>query len=242
VVAQGGSVNPASAVTGEDGQVSFVWTPAGGAGNFLRLSVEGSAAPTAEAVAVGRPVFGENAVVNAASFQRGISPGGIATIFGSNLAEGQVLIDGTAARVFFAGDRQVNFAVPSTVSGATAGVVVRTPIGESAAAAIPVLRIQPGVFFDTATGRTAAIHRGERIFEVYATGLGPLAAEGSTQAATTASVGGMNAPVLFSGLAPGFVGLYQVNLRAPAGLPAGEQTLVLSAGGFTSNETKLLLP
>ena len=35
------------------------------------------------------------------------------------------------------------------------------------------------------------------------------------------SVGGASAPVTFSGLAPGFVGLYQVNIQVPAAcLPA----------------------
>jgi uncharacterized protein (TIGR03437 family) len=46
------------------------------------------------------------------------------------------------------------------------------------------------------------------------------------------TIGGVPAEVLFSGLAPGFVGLYQVNVRAPSGAPAGARTpLVVSIGG-----------
>ncbi len=39
-------------------------------------------------------------------------------------------------------------------------------------------------------------------------------------------IGGMEATVLFSGLAPGYAGLYQVNAVLPSGLGSGEQLLV----------------
>jgi uncharacterized protein (TIGR03437 family) len=45
--------------------------------------------------------------------------------------------------------------------------------------------------------------------------------------------------VLFSGRAPGFVGLYQINIRVDAAVPNGEQPVSLSAAGITSNEAKL---
>jgi uncharacterized protein (TIGR03437 family) len=42
--------------------------------------------------------------------------------------------------------------------------------------------------------------------------------------------------VSFSGLAPGFAGLYQVNAIMPEGSPAGSAVpVVLSIGGVTSN-------
>lgn len=34
-------------------------------------------------------------------------------------------------------------------------------------------------------------------------------------------MGGVNVPVVFSGLTPGTVGLYQVNVQVPAGMPTG---------------------
>jgi uncharacterized protein (TIGR03437 family) len=45
--------------------------------------------------------------------------------------------------------------------------------------------------------------------------------------------------VQFSGLAPGFVGLYQVNAVVPADAPAGIQPLVVSIGGVSSQTSQL---
>ncbi len=46
----------------------------------------------------------------------------------------------------------------------------------------------------------------------------------------TATIGGIPATVSFAGLAPGFVGLYQVNVQIPAGVAAGNNIpLVLTA-------------
>jgi len=39
------------------------------------------------------------------------------------------------------------------------------------------------------------------------------------------------APPIFSGLTPGIVGLYQVNVSVPADAPTGTQALTLSIGG-----------
>jgi len=48
-------------------------------------------------------------------------------------------------------------------------------------------------------------------------------------------MGGVNAPVSFSGLAPGFVGLYQVNAVVPSGLASGNQPVVIATGSSSSN-------
>ena len=50
----------------------------------------------------------------------------------------------------------------------------------------------------------------------------------------TATIGGQTAKVQFAGLAPGFAGLYQVNVTIPP-LAAGDYPLVISAGGSPSN-------
>jgi uncharacterized protein (TIGR03437 family) len=95
--------------------------------------------------------------------------------------------------------------------------------------------------------------RGDYI-QIYCTGLGAVTnppAAGAvapntplsyTLGAVTASIGGVNAPVLFSGLAPGFIGLYQVNVTVPAGAPAGGAVPVtLSVGSATSNTATVAL-
>lgn len=46
----------------------------------------------------------------------------------------------------------------------------------------------------------------------------------------------------FAGLAPGFVGLYQVNVQIPEGAPTGNNVpLAISVGGVTSNTVTIAL-
>src|ERR1035441_7046285 len=78
---------------------------------------------------------------------------------------------------------------------------------------------------------------------IYCTGLGTVhppvpagvAAPSLSYTDETVTVGGQNAQVLFAGLAPGYVGLYQVNAILPAGIPASDSVpVVLTAGGLSS--------
>jgi len=84
--------------------------------------------------------------------------------------------------------------------------------------------------------------------ELFANGLGRVtdtpasgeAAVANPLSATTASpevsIGSAAADVLFAGLAPGFIGLYQVNVRLPASAPSGDAVGVsLWIGGAESN-------
>ena len=79
---------------------------------------------------------------------------------------------------------------------------------------------------------------------IYATGLGatnPPFADGMavsqmnlTVMPVTVTIGGVNAPVKYSGLTQGFAGLYQVNVVVPAG-PTGSQPVVVTVGGIYSS-------
>jgi uncharacterized protein (TIGR03437 family) len=60
----------------------------------------------------------------------------------------------------------------------------------------------------------------------------------TTLAPTAATIGGQPAAVLYSGLAPGLVGLAQANLRIPD-LPSGEYPVVLTVGSATSNSATI---
>lgn len=232
ILVSGSGASPASVLTGSDGRATFQWTPADQPLNAIQFRIDRENSPVVEAIALGRPAFGATAVVNAASFRPGITPGGIATIFGANLAGSKVTVDGLPAQVFYADDRQINFGVPQlNQASAIASIQVESALG-TASAAVPLLPVQPGIFFDTGTGRAAAIDRGSRTFELYATGLG-------TATDVSAQVGGASATVLFSGLAPGFVGLYQVNIRVNPATPSGDQLVSLIVAGVTSNEVKL---
>jgi uncharacterized protein (TIGR03437 family) len=94
--------------------------------------------------------------------------------------------------------------------------------------------------------------RGEYI-SIYCTGLGPVTHEPATGAPAggdplsltstnpiAASIGGVLAPASFSGLAPGFLGLYQVNVQIPSNSPTGPAIpLTISVGGKTSNQASI---
>lgn len=50
----------------------------------------------------------------------------------------------------------------------------------------------------------------------------------------TAAIGGQSAQVLFAGLAPGFAGLYQVDVVVPAGAIGANVPVVLTEAGTAS--------
>jgi uncharacterized protein (TIGR03437 family) len=60
-----------------------------------------------------------------------------------------------------------------------------------------------------------------------------------TTANPTVTVGGIPAVVLFCGVAPGFAGLYQINIQIPAGAPTGDQVelKVSSENGLSDTGT-----
>jgi uncharacterized protein (TIGR03437 family) len=80
------------------------------------------------------------------------------------------------------------------------------------------------------------------VLVVYATGLGavdsavtpgsaaPLDHLVKSTQAIGATLGGLNAPISFAGLAPGFAGLYQVNLTVPSGVAAGNSVPLMLTG------------
>jgi uncharacterized protein (TIGR03437 family) len=99
-----------------------------------------------------------------------------------------------------------------------------------------------GAYFLPGQGSAAA---GD-ILEIYATGLGavmstvadgaasPSTPPAQTVAPVTCTIGGQNATVSFAGLAPGFAGLYQVNVTVPTGIAAGSQIPVVLTQGNVS--------
>ncbi len=96
--------------------------------------------------------------------------------------------------------------------------------------------------------------RGTDYIDIYATGLGPVKNQPASGAPAPASpsplaqtvapvsvtIGGVPVTPRFSGLAPGWVGLYQVNVQIPADAPVGDAVPVtLSVGGVTSNQVTI---
>jgi len=178
-----------------------------------------------------------------------------------------VTIGGQPAPLLYASATQINVQVPPGMAG-TATLVVSTNNG-SDSAAITVEEAAPGLFSLDGTGSgagairnftrgavvsAASPARAGDALEIYATGLGAVSEElpaGSpapldrlltTRAIPTVAIVGVQAEVLFSGLAPGYAGLYQVNVRVPSGVTAGPAVPVaLSIAGRTSNTVTIAL-
>jgi uncharacterized protein (TIGR03437 family) len=261
----GGTVSPATAVTDAQGRATFNWIP--GAAGISQLTISVEAAPAvALTVSAGSAAPAVTSVVNAASFESGVSPGSLQTLFGANLAGGQttqagypwpavlggvkVLLGGAALPLLYASDAQINFFVPEGTPSGTVVLTVVTPSGASPTATVNVADLQPGIFpgavlraSTTENATMTPVHGGDFI-EIYCTGLGPTRVfNGLSYTATTPTVfvGGVPVQPAFSGLAPGFVGLYQVDVQVPAGLAAGSQGVILSSGTAHSNEVKILV-
>jgi uncharacterized protein (TIGR03437 family) len=149
------------------------------------------------------------------------------------------------------GQQQINFQVPWELSSLVGSTVLLQVINNGALSppiSVPVLAAQPGIFvalhanFQPVTSADPAV-AGE-VLVVFGSNLGavsPAISDGApgtgkqlTVASTTATIGGSTAPVSYSGLPAGFVGLYQVNVQVPTGLASGNQPLVISAGGAAS--------
>ena len=144
---------------------------------------------------------------------------------------------------------QVNVQVPWEFQGQSSVTMKVTLYGYlwGTPYTVPLTTYSPGVFAVTnAAGAPISSSnpatRGD-VIVIYANGLGPVDTPQSsgdpasstklvgTLASPAVSIGGTAATVQFSGLAPGFVGLYQVNVQVPASAPTGAQTLKLSIGG-----------
>jgi uncharacterized protein (TIGR03437 family) len=200
------------------------------------------------------PALADGGVTNAAA-HLATAAGGLATIYGSNLGNGDnttVYINGYAAPVSFGSTNQFNVQVPWEATGfATFGMLVNGATSNIQLSSVNA--ISPGIFVISAS-QAAITHvdgslvstgspavAGETVV-AYATGLGAVrgtmttGAPASTTtlqptvATATAKIGGVSAAVAFAGLTPGFTGLYQINVQIPPNVPGGSN-LVVTVGG-----------
>lgn len=187
------------------------------------------------------------------------SPAGASLPLPTRLGGTQVFLNGVPTSLLYVSDRQVNFLVPSSASQGTTEIRVSTSAGDSPALALTLTPVEPGVFFNSSTGIGAVLVSGtgmstaerpatrQDTLEIYATGLGAVqrstvyAGLEETVTRPEVSVGGVPAQVGFSGLAPGFIGLYQVNAQIGAGTPSGLQPLTLTMNGVRSNEVPVMI-
>ncbi len=179
-----------------------------------------------------------------------------------------VTVGGVAAPLFAVdnvnGTEQINFQAPWEIAAHAAVPVVVTNNGVSSQPVqVTVRPVQPGVF--TLDGvHAVAVHGANQqavsaanpvvsgeVIVLYATGLGAVknqprtgspassATLSDTTHTTSVSIGGKDGAVMFSGLTPGYVGLYQVNLTVPSNVAAGVQDLVVRVDGVASSAVKI---
>jgi uncharacterized protein (TIGR03437 family) len=155
-----------------------------------------------------------------------------------------VIVDGWLANVFFVSPTQINFLVPYPLIAGNVTVSVSRQGASGPAVPIQLNSTSPGLFvyngFAIAThvngtliSATSPASIGE-IVVVYVVGLGrttpdTTAGKIATSAATIAAISqlqvllaGQPCPagtVLYAGLAPGFAGLYQINMIVPPKTP-----------------------
>jgi len=245
-VATDGTVNPAVAITDSSGDATFEWVPGTVGTSQLKVSLE--AAPSvALTLNSGSGAAAIGAVVNAASFAEGVSPGSLATLFGTSLAGATVTLNGAGVRPFYASDTQVNFYVPAETPLGDAVIRVSTASSE-VSTTIRLVSVQPGIFSgavvhaDTGISALTTPARAGEFLTIYCTGLGPtqnLRGLAYTTVIPTVYLGPATISPSFSGLAPDFTGLYQVNVQVPAGLPSGTLALSIASGNAYSNEVKI---
>lgn len=201
--------------------------------------------------------FEASAVLSAASFTPNLAPGGLFSIFGAGLArEGTptlVEVDGTPATVVFQSAFQVNARMPVDARPGPVTIRVRSPFGQTDRQ-VTVKALAPAIFLlgpktgaivnqnGTLNAPLTPATRGQAVV-AYGTGFGATVLRGNLQAtvaAVTSTINGQSAQVLFAGLTPGFIGLYQVNVLIPAALPPGNGLpFVLQQGDETVSGLEL---
>lgn len=194
-----------------------------------------------------------NAVVNAASFTADYAPGTIVSIFGLGLArangESTVEIGGQTAEVLYATPFQVNAVVPLGLAVGSWPLRLTSPFG-AAEVQVEVRAAAPAVFRLSETQAAVTNQNGSlnapnnpasrgQVVVIYGTGFGAVEERAGlrrTVEAVTVRGAGLDLPVVYSGLTPGYIGLYQLNVQLPAEMPPGLfQVFEIRQGGVTAN-------
>ena len=203
------------------------------------------------------PALTPGGIVNAGDFSQNIAPGSLATIFGQNFAlrgsslrtlplpnqlgSVSVTANGIPAPLIYVSAQQLNFQMPYTVSGQVT-VRITTPNG-SVAATVNVTPVAPSVLAVVAGSNVISAQNPAvqgQYMTLYCTGLGApngicatgeaVAGPMSVMSPVQVLFGDLALQPSYAGLAPGFAGLNQVNVRIPPSLPDGTYTLRVAAG------------
>jgi uncharacterized protein (TIGR03437 family) len=186
------------------------------------------------------------------------------------LGESCLTVNGIAVPMLFVSSQQINGQLPANVTG-SATMTLRTPGGISDNFYFSILSAAPSIFRSGIAGpetNLATVFRNDNgelitptnpihpndIIIIYATGMGrtspfvdsgmPAPADPLPSTVITANVtlGGVPLTVLYAGLVPGEVGVYQVNALVPSGVPQGLDIplVVAQAGSSTALSVRVV--
>ncbi|MGA2879583.1 MAG: protease pro-enzyme activation domain-containing protein [Bryobacteraceae bacterium] len=162
-----------------------------------------------------------------------------------------VLVNGIAAPLYYVSPTQLNVQIPYETTAGTSAVLSVNNNGQVTTQSFPVATVAPGIF-TTSTGAlvpTATAAIGQEV-AFYITGTGavyPSIADGAAPASSTAladlpkpseatrvTIAGADATIDFIGIPEGLVGVTQINVQIPSGIPTGVQPVVVTVGGVAS--------
>jgi uncharacterized protein (TIGR03437 family) len=183
------------------------------------------------------------------------------------LAGATLQVGGYDVPLFYSSGGQINAQLPLELPVNTRPqLIVKGADFVTVPETITVATARPGIFTTTQDGKGQGVimDTGNRLVDasnpakasdvvvVYCTGLGattPTVRSGEAAPASplarvvtpaTVTIGGQPAVVHYAGLTPGFVGLYQVNVQIPSGVPPGASVpLVISQDSVPSNTVTL---
>ena len=169
------------------------------------------------------------------------------------------------APLLFVGPKQINFQLPPGITpGDSVPAQLTKPDGSTLLTTVNITAASPGIFtvLQNGQGQAAVLNQDNSpnfgtnpakrgsVIQIFATGAGdtdppllpgePAPPSGNplflTRVQPTVTIGGVQARVLFSGMAPGYVGLWQINAEVPSSVTPGPAVaLSISAGGVISN-------
>ena len=197
-------------------------------------------------------IFGRK--LSASTMQALVYP--LPTMLGATM----VIVNGVPAPLYYVSPSQINFQMPGNTSLGNARVEVNVegqPVSSFDAKPVMLTAVDPGLYMNgprvaalnpDLTPHTAATPQAAgTILAFFVTGQGavkPAIPDGSAAPAAPLSmlagtvqvmIGGQQAEVTFAGLAPGYAGLTQVNVRIPAGLGPGDHPAFVVIDGVPSN-------
>lgn len=183
-----------------------------------------------------------------------------------SLAGTSATVGGIPMPLLFVSPGQINAQIPYGIPQGSISISVRDASGSVASSAVQVVAASPGVFTKTLNGRGEAIatHSDAKLINrsvgqyaivgetivIYCSGLGEVngpSVAGSPAVASPlpnarqpveVTMDGRPARVVYAGLTPGSVGLYQINVVVPGEI-GGDVTLLVRSGSAISNESTI---